>query len=704
MTDHPARLAVDIGGTFTDIVLELAPGEFLSGKYLTTHAQPEQAVLDGTRDLIAKSGLDPDRIGLVVHGTTLATNALIERKGAKVALITTRGFRDSLEMAYEHRFEVSDLYMERPAPLVPRWLRLEVDERLAADGSVLRPFDPDSLLALIPQLRDEQVEAIAVCFLHSYVDGRHEQMAAEILRQELPGVRITLSHEICPEIREYERGSTTCANAYVQPVMESYLRRLKQGMADLGIRSEIMLMMSSGGLCNLDIACAQPIKLVESGPAGGAVLAASIAEELKIEKAIAFDMGGTTAKLVLIDNATPQQSRNLEVARAYRFLRGSGMPLRVPVIDLVEIGAGGGSLASIDTLGRVAVGPESAGSEPGPAAYARGGTRPAVTDADLILGKIDPVGFAGGSITLDLSLSARALDTHVGGPAGMDTRTAAIAVVEAVDENMANAARVHATDNGAQLEGRTMIAFGGAAPMHAARIAQKLSISRIVVPKGAGVGSAHGFLLAPVSYEAVRTRLIPLDALEAPQMDSIVAAMRAEATAIVELGLPAGAPLTEIISVYMRYRGQGHEIMVTLDRMPPADALRQTLLDLFEQEYRSHFGRVIPGMEVECLTWKLALSGPRSGSAATRATPSGSTRPTPRKQQVLVDLQTMKDSTANVYQRTDLRAGEVVTGPAIITEDETNTMIPEGFSAHLTPSGHLVLDALKAQASQGEAA
>jgi len=704
LTDHPARLAVDIGGTFTDIVLELAPGEFLSGKYLTTHAQPERAVLDGTKDLIAKSGLSPDRIGLVVHGTTLATNALIERKGAKVALITTKGFRDSLEMAYEHRFEVSDLYMERPAPLVPRWLRLEVDERLAADGSVLRPFDPDSLLALIPLLRAEQVEAIAVCFLHSYVDGRHEQMAAEILRRELPEVRITLSHEICPEIREYERGSTTCANAYVQPVMESYLRRLKEGIADLGIRSEIMLMMSSGGLCSLDIACAQPIKLVESGPAGGAVLAASIAEELKIEKAIAFDMGGTTAKLVMIDDATPQQSRNLEVARAYRFLRGSGMPLRVPVIDLVEIGAGGGSLASIDTLGRVAVGPESAGSEPGPAAYARGGTRPAVTDADLILGKIDPVGFAGGSITLDLALSALALDTHVGGPAGMDTRTAAIAVVEAVDENMANAARVHATDNGAQLEGRTMIAFGGAAPMHAARIAQKLSITRIIVPKGAGVGSAHGFLLAPVSYEAVRTRLIPLDLLEAPQMDAIVAAMRSEAKAIVDLGLPAGAPLSEIISVYMRYRGQGHEIMVTLDRMPPADALRQTLLDLFEQEYRRHFGRVIPGMEVECLTWKLALSGPRNGSTATRATLSGSARPAPRKQQVLVDLQTMKDGTANVYQRADLGAGAVVTGPAIITEDETNTMIPVGFSAHLTPSGHLVLDALKAQASQGEAA
>lgn len=705
MTDATARLAVDIGGTFTDIVLERGAGDFVSGKYLTTHGEPERAVLEGTKDLIARSGIAPEQIGIVVHGTTLATNALIERKGARIALITTRGFRDALEMAYEHRFEVSDLYMERPAPLVPRWLRLEVDERLAADGSVLRPFDEQSLRDLIPTLREEEIEAVAISFLHSYVDGAHERAAAEILRREMPGLRITLSHEICPEIREYERGSTACANAYVQPVMESYLRRLKTGIAALGIPGEIMLMMSSGGLCSLDVACAQPIKLVESGPAGGAVLAANIAEELGIEKAIAFDMGGTTAKLVLIDDATPQQSRNLEVARAYRFLRGSGMPLRVPVIDLVEIGAGGGSLAALDNLGCVAVGPESAGSEPGPAAYGRGGTRPAVTDADLILGKIDPEGFAGGNIALDLGLSAQALDTHVGGPAGMDTRTAAIAVVEVVDENMANAARVHATDNGAQLEGRTMIAFGGAAPMHAARIAQKLSIERIIVPKGAGVGSAHGFLLAPVAFEAVRTRLVPLDALDMAQLQEIVQDMWSEASAIVRLGVPEGTPLSESIAVYMRYRGQGHEIMVTLDSLPEAAQLQTVLRDAFEAEYRRHFGRVIPGMEIECLTWKLGLSGPKAAPAgvATDTAPLGA--PVPRKHQVLVDLLSMEDGDAGVYLRSDLGAGAVIAGPAIVTESETNTMIPAGFSAHLSPAGHLIIDAQTAMAAkQGEAA
>ncbi|MBN9887011.1 hydantoinase/oxoprolinase family protein [Salipiger abyssi] len=705
MTEPSARLAVDIGGTFTDIVLERGPGDFVSAKFLTTHGEPERAVIEGTRELVAKSGIDPARIGLVVHGTTLATNALIERKGARIALITTRGFRDSLEMAYEHRFEVSDLYMERPEPLVPRWLRLEVDERLAADGSVLRPFDEQSLRDLIPTLRAEGIEAVAISFLHSYVDGCHELAAAEILRREMPELRITLSHEICPEIREYERGSTACANAYVQPVMESYLRRLKTGIAGLGIPGEIMLMMSSGGLCSLDVACAQPIKLVESGPAGGAVLAADIAREMGIEKAIAFDMGGTTAKLVLIDDATPQQSRNLEVARAYRFLRGSGMPLRVPVIDLVEIGAGGGSLAHIDSLSCVAVGPESAGSEPGPAAYGLGGTRPAVTDADLILGKIDPEGFAGGKIALDLSLSAKALDAHVGGPAGMDTRTAAIAVVEVVDENMANAARVHATDNGAQLEGRTMIAFGGAAPMHAARIAQKLSIDRVIVPKGAGVGSAHGFLLAPVAYEAVRTRLFALDTLSMADVQALAGEMRTEAEAIVRLGVPEGEALRESIAVYMRYRGQGHEIMVTLDALPAPEALVATLTEAFEAEYRRHFGRVIPGMEIECLTWKLALSGPPARRAVPSAPPVAAAAPAPRKTQVLVDLLSMSDGEAGVYLRPDLAPGASLTGPAIITEFETNTMVPAGFTATLSAEGHIVIEAMaEASARRGEAA
>ncbi|MVA23854.1 hydantoinase/oxoprolinase family protein [Agrobacterium vitis] len=687
-----ARLAVDIGGTFTDIVLETAPGVHISGKYLTTHAAPEIAVIEGTRDLVAKSGIEAKRIRTVVHGTTLATNALIERKGAKIALISTKGFRDSLEMAYEHRFEVSDLYMVRPEPLVPRHLRLEVDERLAADGSVLRSLDEKSVLDLVPFLREESIEAVAICLLHSYVDGAHEARVGALLKAALPDMRITLSHEICPEIREFERGSTACANAYVQPIMESYLRRLAIGLKEIGIPGQLMLMMSSGGLTSLDVACQQPIKLVESGPAGGAVLAAHIARKLDIPEAIAFDMGGTTAKLVLIDNGMPQQSRHLEVARAYRFLRGSGMPLRVPVIDLVEIGAGGGSLGYVDALGRVEVGPHSAGSEPGPASYGRGGTRPAVTDADLIMGKIDPETFAGGMIALDIEAARKAMMDHIGDKAGMDPRTSAIAMAEVVDENMANAARVHATDNGAELEGRTMIAFGGAAPMHAARIAQKLGITTVIVPTGAGVGSAHGFLLAPVSYEAVRTRLVPLKNFDAVLVGGLLDEMRREAAGFVRLGTDAGEKLDERLSVYMRYRGQGHEVQVYL----PGDVFESETVaivrELFEAEYRKHFGRVIPKMEIECLTWTLTLAVESAPSIEVPPISEIASRaPCPKRQQTLVDLASMQDLEAGIYLRGDLPIGVSVSGPVIIAEAETNTMVPHGFVASIDAYGNIVM-------------
>lgn len=688
---NQARLAVDIGGTFTDIVLEISPGKHVSGKYLTTHAAPEKAVLEGTRDLIARSGISPGQVRLVVHGTTLATNALIERKGAKTALISTAGFRDSLEMAYEHRFEVSDLYMVRPEPLVARNLRLEVDERLAADGSVLKPLSEASVLELVPVLKAEGIESVAVCLLHSYVDGAHERRVGELLKREIPDLRITLSHEICPEIREFERSSTACANAYVQPIMESYLRRLAVGLKESGIHGQVMLMMSSGGLTSLDVACQQPIKLVESGPAGGAVLAADIARKLDISEAIAFDMGGTTAKLVLIDNGMPQQSRHLEVARAYRFLRGSGMPLRVPVIDLVEIGAGGGSIGHVDALGRVEVGPESAGSEPGPASYGRGGTKPTVTDADLIMGKIDPDTFAGGKIQLDLEGARTALVDHIGSRTKMDARTSAIAIAEVVDENMANAARVHATDNGAELEGRTMIAFGGAAPMHAARIAQKLGIDTVIVPKGAGVGSAHGFLLAPVSYEAVRTRLLPLSPFDVGLARSVFADMRKEAESFVRLGVADDAQLEERLSVYMRYRGQGHEVQVLL----PADLLAgdpaATIRALFEAEYRKHFGRIIPKMEIECLTWTLTLSAGTDVPAISDDEPPLAAGAAAKRRQTLVDLASMRDLQADVYLRTDLRRGACLTGPVIIAEAETNTMVPDGFTASIDNHGNIIL-------------
>lgn len=690
MRSSSPRLAVDIGGTFTDIVLERGPGDYVSDKYLTTHAAPEQAVLSGVRDLLARAGVAAADVGAMVHGTTLATNALIERKGAKTALITTRGFRDSLEIAFEHRFEVSDLYMVRPEPLVPRNLRFEVTERVAADGSVLLDLDEDSVRALAPALKAEGIEAAAVCLLHSYANPAHEARVGEILRAALPGLRITLSSVICPEMREYERGSTACANAYVQPIMDSYLRRLESGLREIGVGCPVMLMMSSGGLTSLDIACEQPIKLVESGPAGGAVLAAHLARQMGLDQVIAFDMGGTTAKLVLIDGGQPQQSRHLEVARAYRFLRGSGMPLRVPVIDLVEIGAGGGSLGGVDALGRVSVGPESAGSEPGPACYGRGGARPAVTDADLVMGKIDPETFAGGKFRPAEDLSRQALDAAVAAPLGIDTRGAALAMVEVVDENMANAARVHATDNGAELDGRTMIAFGGAAPMHAARIAQKLNIRRVVIPRGAGVGSAHGFLIAPVSYEAVRTRLMPLTGFRPEALAALMDEMRAEAQGFVRIGVAEGVALGERATAYVRYRGQGHEVQIQL----PADLLARDIpavvRALFEEEYRRHFGRIIPGMEIECLTWTLTVSGP-GHAAPPRDGAAPGAAPGARRRQTMTDPATMADHEGGVWLRDDLPPGAEIRGAAVIAEAETNTTVPPGFVARIDADGHIIL-------------
>ena len=567
-----ARLAVDIGGTFTDLVLQL-PDRSLSTKVLTTADAPERAVLKGTAAVLEQAGLAAADLALVIHGTTLATNALIERKGAKTALVTTEGFRDFLEIAYEHRFEQYDLYMERPEPLVSRPWRLEVPERVAADGTVLLPMDEVALTMIGETLAAGGIEALAISFLHSYQNPEHEIRAREILSRTFPASVIAISSEVCPEIREYERTSTTVANAYVLPLMESYLRRLEEGLRALGSRAPLLLIMSSGGITTVETARRFPIRLVESGPAGGAILAKLIAAECGIDRALAFDMGGTTAKITMIDDQKPQQARHFEIARAARFVKGSGIPVRIPVIDMVEIGAGGGSIARVDPLGRITVGPDSAGSMPGPACYGRGGTLPTVTDADLVLRWIDPARFAGGHIDLHPEAAGTRRRETVATPLSMSVEQAALGITEIVTETMANAARVHAVENGKETAGRTMIAFGGAAPLHAARMAQKLGIHRVLVPVGAGVGSAHGFLGAPIGYEVVRTRLVPLTAFDAAMVNALFTEMRAEAEAVVRLGAP-DALLREVRSGFMRYRGQGHEVPVVLPTVPMAPMAR----------------------------------------------------------------------------------------------------------------------------------
>jgi N-methylhydantoinase A len=678
------RLAADIGGTFTDLALSL-PDRLETAKHLTTSDAPERGVLDGVRELIARTGINPRDIKAMIHGTTLATNALIERRGARTALIVTQGLRDSVEMAQENRFAQYDISQNRPAPLVPRHLRWEVLERLNWRGEVLTPLDMDTVKALLPQIESDGIESLAIGLIHAYANGDHEQRIAEVFQTAYPNLSISLSSEVCPEVREYERQSTTCANAYVQPVMDGYLGRLRAGLNDMGVGCDLLMMSSGGTLMGLDAARRYPIRLVESGPAGGAILAAQIAQEESLDRVISFDMGGTTAKICLIDDAQPLTSRSFEVARAYRFMRGSGLPVRIPVIEMVEIGAGGGSLAQVDQLGRITVGPRSAGSEPGPACYGRGGTHPAVTDADLLLGKLDAESFAGGTFKLDTNSAVAAMREHVGEPLSLEPHDAALGVLEVVDENMASAARMHAVEWGSQVDGRVIIAFGGAAPLHAARLAQKLGIESIVVPSGAGVGSAIGFLRAPVAYEVVRSRYALLSNLVPGIVKSVVDEMRIEALELVRVAEP-DAELTEKRLAYMRYAGQGHEIAVSVDESSDGEALR----DAFEASYTKLFGRTIPNLDIEVLSWTLSLSAPSvENNWAAPALPAG--RPEPNGTRRLLDADTGQWTEAPVFSRHDISPQHRVEGPALVEEDQTTTVVPAGFSVSASQKGHLLI-------------
>ena len=690
MKMEKARLAVDIGGTFTDLCLDWN-GKRTSVKVLTTPRAPEEGVLTGVTDILKLSGVKPGDLGIIIHGTTLATNAIIERKGAKTALVVTEGFRDSIEMAFEHRFEQYDIFMMKPPPLVARELRFGISERLDGRGNVLMELDEAAVRALAPKLKAAGIEAIAIGFMHAYLDGKHERRTRDILAETMPDVSYSLSSEVSPEIREYERWSTAAANAYVQPVMDRYLGRLDLALKKQGFACPLFMITSGGGLTGLDTARKFPIRLVESGPAGGAILAAALARQCGLDKVLSFDMGGTTAKICLIDNGEPQHSRTFEVARQYRFMKGSGLPLRIPVIEMVEIGAGGGSIAHVDSLSRVNVGPESAGAEPGPASYGRGGTEPTVTDADVVLGRLDPGYFAGGSIKLSPEMAGVAVDKAVGSKLDLKRLDAAFGISEIVEENMANAARVHAVERGKELGDRTMIAFGGAAPIHAARLAEKLGISRVMVPSGAGVGSAVGFLLAPVAYEVVRSRYVQLnDKFDPAYVNRLFADMQDEAATVVKAGAPQ-AKLVVARTADMRYRGQGHEITVD---MPPGDftaASKQKLIDLYEKGYAATFGRTIPGLDVEIMNWTLRLA------AEQPAVPKIATQPADipskaRGSRLVYDPADQDMKEVSVYHRADLTIGSFIPGPAVIAEDETTTIVPKSFTARITPIGAILLE------------
>ncbi|SEF96315.1 hydantoinase/oxoprolinase family protein [Bosea lathyri] len=673
-----ARLGVDIGGTFTDVVLEL-DGQRFSTKVLTTYSAPEDAIIEGMHRVCSKAGVPVSSIVQIIHGTTLATNALIERRGAKTALITTEGFRDVIEMRTESRFEQYDLNMTLPQPLLPRNRRYTVKERMDARGQVLIPLDRSEVEMLADELGEAAYESIAIGLLHSYVNDAHEHMIQDVLTERLPGVMISLSSEVSPQMREYERFNTTIANSYIKPLMKSYLVRLKGRLEAEGAACPIFLMHSGGGIISLESASEFPVRLVESGPAGGAVFAADIAARHGLKKVLSFDMGGTTAKICLIKNYTPKTARVFEVARTYRFKKGSGMPISIPVIDMVEIGAGGGSLAHVDSMKQIRVGPESAGSEPGPACYGRGGKRPAVTDADVVLGKIDPDNFAAGTIKLYADESAGALDAEIGGKLGMDAQESAWGVAEVVDENMANAARVHAVENGEDLSGYTMIAFGGAAPLHAGRLCEKLGISRCLVPPGAGVGSAIGFLRAPFSFEANRTLFMRLSRFDTQRVTKLFDEMEQEATRVVRSCGWSGEILTDY-KVYMRYAGQGWEIPVTLTSQEARAADPAVILQRFEREYINLFGRTVRGLEAEITVWSVNAHTPATPVEAvaalgkTQAATAGAVRS-------FFDAGLGQRVEASAFGRDDLPTGSEVAGPSVITEDETTIILPSSRQA-----------------------
>ncbi|HEY7202070.1 MAG TPA: hydantoinase/oxoprolinase family protein [Candidatus Dormibacteraeota bacterium] len=678
-----ARIGVDIGGTFTDLVL-LVDGLVAGvGKALTTPADPSVAVAAGVERLLAE--VDPARVGEVVHGTTLVANALIERKGAVTCLLTTRGARDALAIRREHRYDLYDLFLELPEPLVPRRRRWEVDERVLADGTVDRPLDEAEVRRLARRARREGVQAAAICFLHAYAHPDHERRAAAVLAEELPGVPVSASSDVVPELGEYVRASTTVANAYVRPLMDRYLATLDHRLRDAGLRAPLHLMLSTGGLATVETGRRHPVRLTESGPAGGALSAAFAGAAAGERDVLGFDMGGTTAKACLVEGGEPLLAREHEVARVYRFAPESGLPLRVPVIDLIEIGAGGGSVARVDRFGLPKVGPESAGAEPGPACYGRGGDRPTVTDADLLLGYLDPRFFLGGEMPLDVD-AARSAVGRLAAALGLDLAEAAAGIHRVVDETMAGAARMHAIERGRDLRRFALVATGGAGPVHAWGVARRLGIRRLVLPPSAGVASAFGMLTAPPAFDFARSLPAELAAVEWAGVRSAVREMRREGAAQLAAAGVRGADVGVGLAADVRYRGQGEGVTVALGEglgRRPAAQVREA----FEAVYVRLYGRRPPGVEPEVLTWRVRVSGPRPAIAASGAVAAPGPARKGRRAMWSEERRGFVD--AEVWDRYRLAPGDEVAGPAVVEERESSAVIGEGGRGVVDAHGNL---------------
>ena len=697
---NPSRIGVDIGGTFTDLVwVDEATGAVRVGKLLTTPKDPSQAVEEGVVTLLHEAGAGAASVRALIHGTTLATNALIERKGARVGLLATAGFRDAVEIGREGRYDMYDLFIDPPVPLVPRQLRVEVAERVLADGAVLRSLDPVQARAAIADLGALGVEAIAICLLHAYRNPVHERALAALCAEILPGIPVSCSSDVVPEIREYERTSTTTANVYVMPLMARYLDDLERKLQELGVPGRLYVMMSAGGIATPETAKRVPIRLVESGPAAGALAAARSARQVGLDRLLSFDMGGTTAKACVIDRGEPLLAREFEVARADRFKKGSGLPIRVPVVELIEIGAGGGSVARVDRMGLLKVGPDSAGADPGPACYGAGGQEPTVTDADLLLGYLDAEFFLGGRMRLDVGAARRAIETRVAAPMNLGVTEAAWGIHRVVNENMAAAARVHGIERGKDLRGYPLFAFGGAGPVHAWQVGRILRVPRVLVPYGAGALSAYGLLAAPLAFDFVRTAPQRLTAADWELINRLFQEMETEGRRILRgAGVP-DADVTVRRSAEMRYFGQGHEVDVEIPTGILTPASLQPITSSFETAYRLLYSRTPMGVPLEALNWRAVISGPSPDLTITSGLENGAaTAPTAKKHRAAYFPEAGGYVETPVYDRYRLDPGASFAGPAIVEERESTTVIGPGARISVDAHRNLV-----AEPASGEA-
>ncbi len=686
----PYRMGVDIGGTFTDFVLvDDRTGQLRLEKVLTTPDDPSRAVRQGLERLLTGE-VRPADVSVLIHGTTLVINALIERKGARTALITTRGFRDSLQVAREYRYDIYELDLAFPAPLVPRRWRYEVGERVLASGRIETPLDDEELVRVAAEIRTQGMESVAVCFLHSYRNPRHELRAREILEHELPGIPVTLSHEVLGQVREYERAVLTAMNAYVRPVIQQYLARVQHELEVLRFGGKWYVMASNGGILTPETAADFPVRILESGPVGGALAAAHHGLEVGRRELVAFDMGGTTAKACIIEDGAPGITTDYEVARVSRFMKGSGLPAKLPVVNMIEIGAGGGSIASVDALGLLNVGPESAGAAPGPVCYGRGGTKPTVTDANLILGYLDAGYFLGGEMSLDVAAAEGAL-AHLGASIGRDAVTAAWGVHEVVTNNMAEALRTHAAERGVDYQRLSMVAFGGAGPLHAYSIARILRIREVLFPRAAGVFSALGFLTAPLSFDLARSGVARIDELPFAEVRTIYSGMEERANAFFR---SAGIPRSDVrfeLSVDMRYAGQGFEITVQLPDTVLRDGKMEALAEAFEDAYRAQYGRVVDGATIQAVTWRCLGLGPKpqlrvaaSANGRTTTALKGHRKAYVGAGQGFADFP--------VYDRYALRPGDEIRGPALVEERECTVLVGPAAVTRVDGLGNLVME------------